>query len=212
MFYLPFSMPFACIKCLIYDFVTVGGFDNFSSQYPAICKKQPPTLPCIQNCHSSPARNSMVKLLPATSVANTEREQDVREGRRPVEILPFLYLGCAEHSSCKSILEELNITAILNVTKNCPNYFEDSLDYKNIPIDDSLSADIQKWFDDAVSFIGKIMLILTFTSYIMIFAYSYIRTRHIFSRKLCLILINQCHGCTMDYLIYLIVNLLQILS
>ncbi|EDV22942.1 uncharacterized protein TRIADDRAFT_14780, partial [Trichoplax adhaerens] len=74
----------------------------------------------------------------------------------PVEILPFLYLGCAEHSSSKSVLEELNITAILNVTKNCPNYFEDSLDYKNIPIDDSLNADIQKWFDDAVGFIAKV--------------------------------------------------------
>lgn len=153
-------MTHTVIQYLIYVFIVTGGFDSFSSQYPATCKKQPPTLPCIQNYHGSPARHSMVKLLPATSISNTEQERDVREGRRPVEILPFLYLGCAEHSSSKSILEELNITAILNVTKNCPNYFEDSLDYKNIPIDDSLSADIQRWFDDAVSFIGKIKLIL----------------------------------------------------
>ena len=73
----------------------------------------------------------------------------------PVEILPHLYLGSEFHSSQKELLQHLGITAIVNVSSNIPNFFEDTFDYKSIPVDDTYTADIGRWFEEAAMFIGK---------------------------------------------------------
>jgi len=72
-----------------------------------------------------------------------------------VEILPFLYLGSAYHASRKDMLDMLGITALINVSANCPNHFEDSYLYKSIPVEDNHKADISSWFNEAIDFIGK---------------------------------------------------------
>lgn len=73
----------------------------------------------------------------------------------PVEILPFLYLGSAYHASRKDMLDMLGITALINVSANCPNHFEDSFLYKSIPVEDNHKADISSWFNEAIEFIGE---------------------------------------------------------
>jgi len=73
----------------------------------------------------------------------------------PVEILPFLYLGSAYHASRKDMLDALGITALINVSANCPNHFEDYYQYKSIPVEDNHKADISSWFNEAIDFIGK---------------------------------------------------------
>lgn len=73
----------------------------------------------------------------------------------PVEILPFLYLGSAYHASRKDMLDMLGITALINVSANCPNHFEDHYQYKSIPVEDNHKADISSWFNEAIEFIGK---------------------------------------------------------
>lgn len=73
----------------------------------------------------------------------------------PVEILPFLYLGSAYHASRKDMLDMLGITALINVSSNCPNHFEDSYLYKSIPVEDNHKADISSWFNEAIEFIGE---------------------------------------------------------
>lgn len=73
----------------------------------------------------------------------------------PVSILPHLYLGSAFHSGCDNTLQKLGITAVLNVSKRCPNHFPQSLTYKNIPVDDDTDADLSEWFHEAASFIGE---------------------------------------------------------
>lgn len=86
------------------------------------------------------------------SIHLVTRESDQGE---PVEILPYLYLGSGYHASCKRDLEKLGITALLNVSQNCPNYFEDTFTYKCIPVEDSSSEEISPWFEEAIDFIGK---------------------------------------------------------
>ena len=49
----------------------------------------------------------------------------------------------------------MGITAIVNVSSNIPNFFEDTFDYKSIPVDDTYTADIGRWFEEAAMFIGK---------------------------------------------------------
>lgn len=73
----------------------------------------------------------------------------------PVEILPFLFLGSAHHSSRWETLERCGITAVLNVSSSCPNLFEEELQYKTLKVEDSLAADIRVLFPEAIHFIGK---------------------------------------------------------
>lgn len=73
----------------------------------------------------------------------------------PVEILPFLYLGSAYHASRKDMLDMLGITALINVSSNCPNHFEDHYQYKSIPVEDNHKANISSWFNEAIEFIGE---------------------------------------------------------
>uniref|UniRef100_A0A673G6B6 protein-tyrosine-phosphatase n=1 Tax=Sinocyclocheilus rhinocerous TaxID=307959 RepID=A0A673G6B6_9TELE len=73
----------------------------------------------------------------------------------PVEILPFLFLGSAHHSSRRETLERCGITAVLNVSSSCPNLFEEELQYKTLKVEDSLAADIRVLFPEAIHFIGN---------------------------------------------------------
>lgn len=72
-----------------------------------------------------------------------------------MEILSFLYLGSAYHASRKDMLDALGITALINVSANCPNHFEGHYRYKSIPVEDNHKADISSWFNEAIDFIGK---------------------------------------------------------
>lgn len=56
------------------------------------------------------------------------------------------------------MLDMLGITALINVSANCPNHFEDSFLYKSIPVEDNHKADISSWFNEAIEFIGEFVL------------------------------------------------------
>jgi hypothetical protein len=73
----------------------------------------------------------------------------------PVEILPHLILGCAKDSSNLTALRKKGVTAVLNVSHNCPNNFESLLEYKCIPVHDSYQADLLSRMDAAIDFISK---------------------------------------------------------
>lgn len=74
-----------------------------------------------------------------------------------MEILPYLYLGCAKDSTNLAVLGQYNIKYILNVTPNLPNMFEHDghFRYKQIPISDHWSQNLSQFFPEAISFIGE---------------------------------------------------------
>lgn len=82
----------------------------------------------------------------------------------PVQILPYLYLGCAKDSTNLDVLGKYNIKYILNVTPNLPNMFEHDgeFKYKQIPISDHWSQNLSQFFPEAISFIGKKLFTFTF--------------------------------------------------
>lgn len=53
------------------------------------------------------------------------------------------------------MLDMLGITALINVSSNCPNHFEDHYQYKSIPVEDNHKANISSWFNEAIEFIGE---------------------------------------------------------
>ncbi|XP_061449096.1 dual specificity protein phosphatase 2 [Rhineura floridana] len=122
-----------------------GGFENFQANFPELCltSPTPPTSP------PSPALRS-----PEDN--STEAITPLYDQGGPVEILPFLYLGSCYHSSNREVLESLGITAVLNVSSSCPNYFEGQFLYKSIPVEDNHMAEISVWFQEAINFIDSV--------------------------------------------------------
>lgn len=55
------------------------------------------------------------------------------------------------------MLDTLGITALINVSANCPNHFEGHYQYKSIPVEDNHKADISSWFNEAIEFIGEFL-------------------------------------------------------
>uniref|UniRef100_A0A3Q4HM18 protein-tyrosine-phosphatase n=1 Tax=Neolamprologus brichardi TaxID=32507 RepID=A0A3Q4HM18_NEOBR len=74
-------------------------------------------------------------------------------GDGPVELLPFLFLGSAIHSSRRETLAAAGITAVLNVSSTCPNFYEGEFQYLRLTVEDTLAADIRACFSAAIAFI-----------------------------------------------------------
>ncbi|KAL4649215.1 dual specificity protein phosphatase 1 [Arapaima gigas] len=128
-------------------FLLKGGFEAFSSQYPELCMKA--SLPQGLSLTLSTS-------LQGSASANSACTTPLYDQGGPVEILPFLYLGSAYHASRKDMLDTLGISALINVSANCPNHFEGHYEYKSIPVEDDHKADISSWFNEAIEFIDTV--------------------------------------------------------
>ncbi|KAE8614712.1 hypothetical protein XENTR_v10008274 [Xenopus tropicalis] len=164
-----------------------GGYETFSSQCPEFCNKSSPPV-----CLSLPLSTSNV---PGSADSNcTPCGTPLYDQGGPVEILPFLYLGSAYHASRKDMLDALGITALINVSANCPNHFEGHFQYKSIPVEDSHKADISSWFNEAIDFIGKTKL----TFVLSIYRRPFLKSAAIL---LCSNIIITCYALTFSFLL-----------
>lgn len=119
-----------------------GGYDRFFTEYPEYCL----TTKSLSSFTSQSSVDSA-----CSSCGTPQHDQG-----GPVEILPFLYLGSALHASKKEVLDTIGISALLNVSADCPNHFEDTYQYKCIPVQDNHKEDISCWFLDAIEFIDSV--------------------------------------------------------
>lgn len=130
-----------------------------STEFPHIC-----TSSTVKKAHS-PLGISVSASLPIFDLSKKSKRQysklqtpsaseDSQFGP-PVEILPHLILGCARDSSNLTVLRKKGVTAVLNVSHNCPNHFESVLEYKCIPVQDSYQADLLSKMDSAIEYISK---------------------------------------------------------
>ncbi|XP_073399705.1 dual specificity protein phosphatase 4 [Dendrobates tinctorius] len=124
-----------------------GGYERFHSEYPEFCAKSKSI-----NSISLPASTSIEPAETGFSSCTTP----LHDQGGPVEILPFLYLGSAYHAARRDMLDALGITALLNVSSDCPNHFEGHFQYKCIPVEDNHKADISSWFMEAIEYIDSV--------------------------------------------------------
>uniref|UniRef100_A0A8C6SA23 protein-tyrosine-phosphatase n=1 Tax=Neogobius melanostomus TaxID=47308 RepID=A0A8C6SA23_9GOBI len=144
-----------------------GGFSKFQAEYPTLCETNlegwshsgSPTAPVLGLCGlriSSDSSDIESDIDPSSA---TDRGGPLSNPQPsfPVEILPYLYLGCAKDSTNLDVLEEYGIKYILNVTPNLPNLFENAgeFKYKQIPISDHWSQNLSQFFPEAISFIDE---------------------------------------------------------
>ncbi|PWA14942.1 hypothetical protein CCH79_00014242 [Gambusia affinis] len=121
-----------------------GGYENFYSQYPELCTE-------VKTIDQSGTETE--KRVSSHSEKLSHRKPDYDQGK-PVEILPFLYLGSAYHASRQDYLSDLHITALLNVSRRDLHPTRGHYDYKWIPVEDSPMADISSHFQEAIEFIA----------------------------------------------------------
>uniref|UniRef100_A0A663LME5 protein-tyrosine-phosphatase n=1 Tax=Athene cunicularia TaxID=194338 RepID=A0A663LME5_ATHCN len=149
-----------------------GGYERFSSEYPEFCAKtnaESLDLGC-SSC-GTPLHDQVCLETQRSAIFDCSFQhcnlvllecpccpsaEACRGG--PVEILPFLYLGSAYHAARRDMLDALGITALLNVSSDCPNHFEGHYQYKCIPVEDNHKADISSWFMEAIEYIGECLL------------------------------------------------------
>ncbi|KAL2103929.1 hypothetical protein ACEWY4_000797 [Coilia grayii] len=146
-----------------------GGFVTFQTEYPEHCE----TLLDVSCPSTSPPASVLglggLRISLDCSDGESDRElcsateseesplSSSAQVAFPVEILPYLYLGCAKDSSNLDVLSKYNIKYILNVTPNLPNMFEHEgrFRYKQIPISDHWSQNLSQFFPEAISFIDE---------------------------------------------------------
>ncbi|XP_062987639.1 dual specificity protein phosphatase 5 [Elgaria multicarinata webbii] len=133
-----------------------GGYESFYSQYPEFCIDAKPI---------SQERIEAERNINGLYEKQCIHHKPAYDQGGPVEILPFLYLGSAYHASKCDFLANLNITALLNVSRKSSEPFTDQYCYKWIPVEDSHMADISSHFQEAIEFIdctrragGKILV------------------------------------------------------
>ncbi|KAJ8393965.1 hypothetical protein AAFF_G00054980 [Aldrovandia affinis] len=119
-----------------------GGYDRFFCEYPEFCLK-------TKTLSASLSQSGLDSS--CSSCGTPHHDQG-----GPVEILPFLFLGSAHHASKRDMLDGMGISALLNVSSNCPNHFEGTYQYKCIPVEDNHKEDISSWFSEAIEFIDSV--------------------------------------------------------
>ncbi|KAM9330001.1 dual specificity protein phosphatase 4 [Gastrophryne carolinensis] len=122
-----------------------GGYERFHSEYPEFCAKSKSI-----NSISLPAS------IDPSETCCSSCTTPLHDQGGPVDILPFLYLGSAYHAARRDMLDTLGITALLNVSSDCPNHFEGHFQYKSIPVEDNHKADISSWFMEAIEYIDSV--------------------------------------------------------
>ncbi|XP_069091758.1 dual specificity protein phosphatase 4 [Pleurodeles waltl] len=122
-----------------------GGYERFHSEYPEFCAK-------MKTPSSVPSPDIPEPVEFGCSSCGTP----LHDQGGPVEILPFLFLGSAHHAARRDMLDALGITALLNVSSDCPNHFEGHFQYKSIPVEDNHKTDISSWFMEAIEYIDSV--------------------------------------------------------
>ncbi|KFV71499.1 Dual specificity protein phosphatase 6, partial [Dryobates pubescens] len=153
-------------------FYLEGGFSKFQAEFAlhcetnldSSCSSSSPPLPVLGlgglriSSDSSSDIESDIDRDPNSATDSDGSPLSNNQPSFPVEILPYLYLGCAKDSTNLDVLEEFGIKYILNVTPNLPNLFENAgeFKYKQIPISDHWSQNLSQFFPEAISFIGEL--------------------------------------------------------
>ncbi|XP_053407922.1 dual specificity protein phosphatase 4-like [Mercenaria mercenaria] len=132
-----------------YSFNTVsvlkGGFHTFRLKYP---------LHCIG--HKGPRDTSTCAISKLSPVKSSRKLSANEFKHAPTQLMPHLYIGNERNSLDTDLLQQLGITAILNVSTMCSSHVKTGFEYKCIPVRDNESENISCWFNEALHFIETI--------------------------------------------------------
>ena len=134
-----------------------GGYPAFYDQFSELCEQLSSSSP------TSHVHISVSASLPISLHSNHKRKLTLQSAPTndsdrfgpPVELLPHLILGCAKDSADLPTLQRLGVTAVLNVSHNCPSHFQSQFQYMEIRVPDTYQADLLSRLDETFAFIGE---------------------------------------------------------
>ena len=85
----------------------------------------------------------------------------------PSRVLPFLYVGNARDAGDISLLRDLGVSKVLNVTLQPTGAEPNGIAYRQLPASDSGQQNIKQYFEEAFSFIGQLLFIRNVCSKIL---------------------------------------------
>lgn len=71
-------------------------------------------------------------------------------------VLPWLLLGRREVSTNQSMLLQMGVTHILNMTHDCPCVYPNTFIYQRVPIRDNITTDLAAHFTTIINFIKRV--------------------------------------------------------
>ncbi|XP_056095910.1 dual specificity protein phosphatase 16 [Rhinichthys klamathensis goyatoka] len=112
-----------------------GGFSEFCRLFPGLCEGKSALVP---SCVSQPSLT-----LPVTNP-------------NPTRILTHLYLGCQRDVLNQELMQQNDISYVLNASNTCPKPdFIPDTHFLRVPVNDSFCEKILPWLDRSVEFIEK---------------------------------------------------------
>ena len=110
-------------------FILVGGFDSFSSCHPYLC---------------------------SSVIVRTERQrQQLIKNYPSIVIDERLYLGRGDQATNGTVLTNLGITHIANITREHPDAFPNQIQYLRVELDDDNSSNLLKELPNTTEFIAE---------------------------------------------------------
>eukprot|EP00117_Sycon_ciliatum_P048778 scpid80492/ scgid5583/ Dual specificity protein phosphatase 2; Dual specificity protein phosphatase PAC-1 len=100
------------------------------------------------------ASNLNLRLPSGRACAKSSAEELLSETKSPAQLAPHMFLGSIDHASDSELITSLGVTAVLNVSTQCKNYFSDRLKYMQIPVEDKINSSLMPYFQQAADFIG----------------------------------------------------------
>lgn len=112
-------------------------------------------LQCASKLAGKKMSNLKLRIPTCQSLAQASSEEAQCETKSPAELAPHLLLGSIDHASDRELISKLGVTAVLNVSTQCSNYFPDQLQYLRIPVQDTTNSTLMPYFKQAAEFIGE---------------------------------------------------------
>lgn len=110
-------------------YVLTGGFDTFQTKHPYLC---------------------------SNVIVRSERQRQLLIKNYPSIVLDdLLYLGRGDQATNETVITNLGITHIVNVTREHPDPFSDYISYLRIELEDDTSSNLLKELPNAVEFISN---------------------------------------------------------
>ena len=108
-------------------FILVGGFDRFQARHPYLC---------------------------SSTIARTERQRQLLIKNYPSIILEDqLFLGRGDQATNWTVVSNLGITHVVNITREHPDAFPDKLKYLRVELDDDNSSNLLRQLPNCTEFI-----------------------------------------------------------
>ncbi|KAK0395005.1 hypothetical protein QR680_001057 [Steinernema hermaphroditum] len=133
--------------------VLKGGFVDFHLRFPELCDSSEKV-----GGANTPVVDPSGVPLTTPSMSSFPCFDNELENVGPTQIFPFLYLGSQQDALNEEVMQEHNITYVLNLSVNCPRpgFINDDTKFIRFPVNDTATAKLLPHFEQAFDILEQV--------------------------------------------------------